>query len=90
MQIAASAGIVGNHFWQCTMDEILAAHRGRVDEWRVLRAHAYQLTLAQGTIKNPPSIDKMFPLPYDEEDQMDDSDWVTSFYNQAVAENGWQ
>lgn len=87
MEIAASAGIVGSHFWECTIDEILAAHKGRVMEWRVMRNHAYQLTLAQGTIKNPPSREKMFPLPYDEQEASGADYDIVEFYNQAISKN---
>lgn len=91
MEVAASAGIVGGHFWRCTIDEILAAHRGRVSEWRVFRQHSYQIVLSQGTIKNPPSIEAMFPLPYDNElSETEDTDWITTLYNQASKEYGWQ
>lgn len=88
MEIAASAGIVGDQFWNCTVEEVLAAHKGRVMEWRVFRLHAYQLALAHGTIKNPPSKEQMFPLPYDDEETKDVGYDIEEFYKNAT--HGWQ
>lgn len=67
------------------MDEIEHWHRGKVDNWHVQRVQAYTIALSSGNYKNPPSLEDMFPLPYDKEETSAElgEDWIT-FYNNAI------
>jgi len=49
------------------MDEIENAIKGQVDKWRIDRRNAYYIVLSGGTMKHPPTIFELFPLPYDHE-----------------------
>lgn len=66
------------------MDEVELVIRGCVDKWRIERRNAYAIVLSGGMIKNPPSVEKMFPLPYD--DETTESYDITDFYNSVTAQ----
>ena len=72
-----------DQFWSCTMDEIELMIKGSVDRWRIERRFAYMQTIAHGTMKNPPTITELFPLPYDHEleDKLS-QDEAIEFYKQ--------
>ena len=67
------------------MDEVLNWHRGKVDNWKQERVFAYLIALSSGNYgKNPPAIEEFAPLPYDEDKELQEDDWITTFYNNAT------
>lgn len=86
MRVAATAGIVGNEFWQCTLDEIETAHRGIADAWRVQRVATFQLIAASSKMKAGLKPEDIYSLPYDENQGEANLSWIEDFYNNAIKE----
>lgn len=64
------------------MDEVEDVVRGNINRWRIERRFAYLNVIANGTMKNPEPITKMFPLPYDDElgeGEMSEDDILASY-----------
>lgn len=69
------------------MDDIEAAHRGKYEEWKIMRACAFYAAARPENL----TIQDLFPLPYDEEAEVrvdGTEDWITDFYNNATLGNG--
>jgi len=69
------------------VEEILLAHQGKVDEWKIFRTHAWAIAVSSGNYRSEPKPEELYSLPYDDEkeDEIPSED-LQAFYDTTIKE----